>query len=313
MIKVGINGFGRIGRVLTRLILKSKDFKLLAINDIYDNNMRKYLFEHDSVYGSTNYNLDKVRLLSQPNIKDIPWQDVDIVFECSGKFSKKEELDYHLKNGAKKVILSAFSNSIPIYICGFNDNLYKNENIISNSSCTANCVVPILHIIDKNFGVEKCNITTVHSWTIDQNLLDNKNKDLRRARSAPNNIIPLDSNVANATSFVMPHLKGKLYSKSIRVPIANGVIIDLHIKLSKKTTLEEIVNKLEKNINKNINFISEEEIASSDITGTKYSAIIDKNLIHLNGGDFLQLFLWQDNEMGYTHRLLDLGRKVVKK
>ncbi len=312
MIKVAINGFGRIGRLLARIILENNIFQLVKINDIYDPSIMKYLFENDTVYGCTDQKLTNVSLSTCKEIEKLDWSDIDILFECSGVYTKKAELSSHIENGAKKVILSAFSKELPVFIMGINEMEYKKENIISSSSCTANCIVPVLSIIDKYFGVKKCYITTIHSYTSEQNLIDNKNIDLRRARSAPNNIIPLSSNVANATLYFLPHLKNKIFANSIRVPIENGVLIDLHIELSNKTNLTYTKEILAKHIDKKVVDISKNPIVSKDIKSIKYSATIDEELMQLVENKFLRIMLWQDNEFAYARRVIEIAKIIGK-
>jgi len=312
MIRVAINGFGRIGRILAREILQNYHFNLIQVNDIYDTETMLYLLRDDSVYGK--FKTDKSFEITHHNdIKNLKWNDIDIVFECSGVYSTKKDLSFHLKNGARRVILSAFSKELPTYIYGVNEKEYKNEPIISNSSCTANCVIPIFNIIDKYLGIEKATITTIHSYTTDQNLLDNKNRDIRRTRSSTQNIIPLSSNVANATMQFLPHLKGKLSAKSIRVPVINGVLIDTNIYLKKKSSTDEIKDILYQKYNPAITNISKNRFVSSDIKHLPYSNIIDEDLIYLSDKDFLKLMIWQDNEYGYVKRLLDLANFVGDK
>ena len=311
MIRVAINGFGRIGRILAREILKNPHFQLVQVNDIYDTKMMSHLLKHDTVYG--NFKTDKSFKMTNCNdIKKLQWGDIDIVFECSGIYHKKEELTWHIKNGAKKVILSAYSKELPTYIYGVNEKEYRGENIISNSSCTANCVVPIFNIIDKFFGIKTATITTIHSYTTDQNLLDNKNKDIRRSRSATSNIIPLSSNVANATVQFLPHLKGKISANSIRVPVINGVLIDTNISLMKNSSLQDVKTILHSYINPTITYISNNHFVSSDIKKMSYSNIIDEDLIHLCKENLLKLMLWQDNEYGYVRRLFDMAEMVTR-
>ncbi len=310
MIRVGINGFGRIGRILAREILKNPHFQLIEVNDIYDTKMMEYLLNQDSSYGNFKTNTT-FKMTNCNDIKKLMWDNVDIVFECSGVYHKREELIWHIKNGAKKVILSAYSKELPTYIFGVNENKYRGEDIVSNSSCTANCTVPIFSIIDKYLGIDSAIITTIHSYTTDQNLLDNKNKDIRRARSATTNIIPLSSNVANATIEFLPHLRGKITAQSIRVPVTNGVLIDTNIKLSKKTSLTEIKKIIHTHTNPKISYISNDSFVSSDIKKMPYSNIIDEELIKLSKEDLLKLMLWQDNEYGYVSRLLDLAGIVI--
>jgi len=306
MIRVAINGFGRIGRILARIVLQNPDFKLVQVNDIYDTSMMYHLFKHDSSYG--NFDTDKsFKMTNCSDIKKLQWDDVDIIFECSGVYHEKKELSWHIKNGAKKVILSSYSKKLPTYLYGVNEKEYKNENIISNSSCTANCTVPVFDIIDKYFGIDTATITTIHSYTTDQNLLDNKSTDIRRTRSATSNIIPLSSNVANATVQFLPHLKGKITANSIRVPVINGVLIDINILLKKKTSLLEIKKIIRSYINPKISYFSSDHFVSSDIKNMPYSNIIDEKLIKLSEENLLKLMLWQDNEYGYIKRLLDMA------
>ncbi len=311
MIKIGINGFGRIGRILTREILKNPDFLLVGVNDIYDKDMMLYLLEHDSIYG--NYRLKKeFEATSQSDIAKLNWSGVDVVFECSGVYSDAQKLKYHIKNRAKRVILSSYSKELPTYIYGVNEKEYKGEEIISISSCTGNCAVPVLSSIDKVCGIKCANITTIHSYTADQNLLDNKNKDIRRARSSTQNIIPLFSNVSNAITQFMPHLIGKVISNSLRVPVANGVLIDCNIYLKQKSSKQEIMEALKELSDNRITLIAKEQLVSSDIKGLPYSSIINEDLIYLSEDNLLKIMIWQDNEFGYVHRLLDMAKVVCK-
>ena len=310
MIKVAINGFGRIGRTLSREILKDKRFKLVLINDIFDTDMMKYLFNFDSVYGKSDLSIDDIQLTSKQKIEDLNLKDIDILFECSGIFTTKKELQKHIDNGAKKVILTAHSKDIPNYIADINDDRYNAEKIISASSCTANCIVPVLKLIDDKLNVKRCNITTVHSYTSEQNLLDNKNSDIRRCRAAPTNIIPLSSNAAKTTSYFLPHLKNKIFSTSIRVPVENSVLVDIHIELSKRCDIEDLKELLSSGSNKNGIKLSSENIVSRDVKASPFSSIIDEDFIQMIKGDMLRVFLWQDNEYGYIKRVLKLAQKV---
>ena len=310
MTRVAINGFGRIGRILARIILQDSHFVLVQVNDVYDIKMMNHLLKHDTTYGD--FETDQsFKMTNCSDIKKLQWESVDIVFECSGVYHEKKDLSWHIKNGAKKVILSAFSKELPTYMYGVNEKEYKKESIISNSSCTANCTVPVFNTIDKYLGIDSAAITTIHSYTTDQNLLDNKNKDIRRARSATSNIILLSSNVANATVQFLPHLKGKITAYSIRVPVINGVLIDINIKLRKKTSLTEVKKIIHSHINPEISYISNDSFVSSDIKAMPYSNIIDEELIKLSEGNLLKLMLWQDNEYGYARRILDMAEVVI--
>lgn len=309
MVSIGINGFGRIGRLIAREILRSKDLRLSQVNDIYSRDIMLHLLKHDSIYKNFTPPY-QFRLSSQPDIKKIDWIDTDVVIEASGIYTKKEELGFHLKNGAKKVILTAYNKELPTYIVGVNEKRYGGEKIISASSCTGNCTIEVMDIIDRDFGIKSAHITTIHSYTTDQNLLDNKNKDPRRARGAATNIIPLHSNVANAIIQFLPHLKNRLHSTSIRVPTQNGVLIDINVKLARKTDIESIKKTLQREADRNTISFSRPPIVSSDITGLTYSAIIDEELIIVQNRDLLKLMLWQDNEKGYVSRVLNLLNNI---
>jgi len=280
MIKVFINGFGRIGRSTARIILEDDRFELVGINDIYDTKQMKQLYENDSIYGKSNSTLDRVKLFSQ---KEPPKIECDILLQCSGVHLTTEANQPYLKNGAKKVIISApASDDTPTYIYGVNHKEYKGENIISNSSCSANAIVPIFKIIQDNFGINSANLSMYHSYTAYQRLLDVKHysKDMRRTRSATQNIIPLMSSAANATAKFFPHIKDKLYAKSIRVPISATTFYDL-------------------------------SLVSRDFIKSPYSATIDLNFTELVDSDLLRVSAWQDNEYGYAKRLVDMAKAIV--
>ena len=311
MIKVAVNGFGRIGRSLSKLILADKHFKLVLINDIYDEKTMKYLFKHDSVYKESRYDLESINITNHKNIEDLKLNDVDIVFECSGIYNSKKDLSSHIKNGAKKVILSAHSKDVKNLILGVNEDDYGFENIVAASSCTANCIAPILKSIEKFVIVKNLNATTIHSYTSDQNLLDNKSKDIRRCRASAINIIPLTSNVKNTVSYFFPHLQGKIDSKSIRVPIENGVLIDLHIQLSKKIDYKDVKNLILEQSSKDIE-ISKDFIVSRDIRNNPHATVVDMELLDLIDEDLLRVVLWQDNEYAYAKKVLELAKLIGK-
>jgi len=311
MIKVAINGFGRIGRALARLIFEEDRFKLTLVNDIYSTDMMKHLFKHDSIYKSTKYTLNNVLLTNNKNLHDLRLEGVDILFECSGVYKSKNDLSKHLTNGAKKVILSAHSDEVKNFIFGVNETEYKHDKITAASSCTANCIVPVLKALESLFSIESLNATTIHSYTSDQNLLDNKSDDIRKYRASAVNIIPIDSNVKNTVAYFFPYLKGKIYSKSVRAPIENGVLIDLHIKLSKHTTIQEIKNALLHIKNQAIK-VSFDDIVSKDIKADPRTSIVDMDLTQLSEGKLLRLILWQDNEYAYAKRVLDFAKIVGK-
>ncbi|NPA73553.1 MAG: hypothetical protein GXO12_02465 [Epsilonproteobacteria bacterium] len=312
MIKVAINGFGRIGRCLTKAILQENLFKIVLINDIYDSETMEYLFRHDSVYGDTKYDLKDIKITNTKDIQDLNLQDIDIVFECSGVYSTEKELSKHIKNGAKRVILTSHSKDVRNFISGVNEHLYKKEKIVAASSCTANSIAPVLKILEnENIKIKSFNATTLHSYTSEQNLLDNKNSDIRRCRASALNIIPLASNVQNSVAYFFPHLKDKIRSKSVRVPVENGILIDLHIKLSKKSDLKAVKDALSKS-DKTLIKLSFCDIVSRYVRNDTHSTIIDIKLIQLIKNDFLRLLLWQDNEYGYANRVLDFAKIVGK-
>jgi len=327
-IRIFINGFGRIGRSATRIILEDSSLELVGINDLYSYKQMAYLLKYDSIYGRLNDNItlkddrlsvgDKVvRLFSEQNPKDIALQslNVDIVLECSGIFlTTKSNLPF-IENGAKRVIISApATDDTPTYIFGVNDRGYNQESIISNSSCSANAIVPIFKIIDNHFGIDGAMMSMYHSYTAYQHLLDNSHhsKDIRRTRSATQNIIPLMSSAAKATSYFFPHLKDRLYAKSIRVPISSTTLYDLSIKLNKNYTIDEIEEVLKREVTssyRDILDITNISKASSDYIENPYSAVINLPLTTLVGENLLRIVAWQDNEYGYAKRLVDMAKR----
>lgn len=313
-LKIAINGFGRIGRAANRIIEQNDDMRLVWANDIYSPDMMSYLFKFDSVYGR-HTNSSGTKFFCNENIEDMPDRafEVDVVLECSGRDLSQEYLKKYIKKGAKKVILSAYSPNLPTYIIGVNDKEYKNEPVISASSCTANCLSPVAEILDNEYGIDKACITTIHSYTSGQNLLDVKNSDIRKSRSATQNIIPVDTNIAKSTEQLLPNLKNKLSGSSLRIPLENSVLIDFNAVLNKKVSAQELNDLfLEKSKNefKNIIQYSDGSLVSSDITKNTHSSIVDAALTQVIGGDMIKLMLWQDNEMGYASRLVDMARLV---
>ena len=312
MIKVFINGFGRIGRSVARIILEDERFELIGINDIYDIEQMKQLFEDDSIYGKAQSNLKNVKLFSQQKPPSIA---CDVLLQCSGVHLNQELNLPYLKNGAKKVIISApASSEVPTYIYGVNHTAYQNENIISNSSCSANAIVPIFSIFQKHFGIKSAFMSMIHSYTAYQKLLDVKHysKDMRRARSATQNIIPLESSAANATSKFFPHLKDKLYAKSIRVPVSAATFYDLSIHLKEKSSEQKMLEVLKREVNVSpILESTQKPLVSRDFIQNPYSATIDLNFTQLIEGDLLRVCAWQDNEYGYAKRLVDMAEVVA--
>ena len=325
-IRIFINGFGRIGRSAARILLKDSSFELVGINDLYSYEQMAYLLKYDSIYGTLDHDISvkeerlfiddqSVKLFSEsdPQKIDINSLNVDVVLQCSGMFLTTESNLPLIKNGAKRVIISTpVTDDTPTYIFGVNHKEYKQESIISNSSCSANAIVPIFKIIDKYFGIKSAMMSMYHSYTSYQNLLDGKHysKDIRRTRSATQNIIPLMSSAAEATACFFPHLKEKLYAKSIRVPIPSTTLYDLSIKLDGNYTREEINQRLEAEVKatyKNILDSTNTPNESNDYIQNPHSAVINLPFTVISG-NLLRVSAWQDNEYGYAKRLIDMAK-----
>ena len=325
-IRIFINGFGRIGRSAARILLKDGSFELVGINDLYSYEQMAYLLKYDSIYGTLDHDISvkeerlfiddqSVKLFSEsdPQKIDINSLNVDVVLQCSGMFLTTESNLPFIKNGAKRVIISTpVTDDTPTYIFGVNHKEYKQESIISNSSCSANAIVPIFKIIDKYFGIKSAMMSMYHSYTSYQNLLDGKHysKDIRRTRSATQNIIPLMSSAAEATACFFPHLKEKLYAKSIRVPIPSTTLYDLSIKLDGNYTREEINQRLEAEVKatyKNILDSTNTPNESNDYIQNPHSAVINLPFTVISG-NLLRVSAWQDNEYGYAKRLIDMAK-----
>lgn len=334
MAKVAINGFGRIGRAVFKIILeKHKNLQIVAINDLTDNKTLAHLLKYDTSYGrydkKISFNSEgiivdnkKYKIFSEKNPENLPWKKlkVDVVLECTGFFRTKETAGAHLKAGAKKVIISAPAKDekIPTFILGVNDKkIKKSDRIISNASCTTNCIAPIVDLIKQNFGVKKTMMTTIHSYTSDQNLIDGPHKDLRRARTAGQNIIPTTTGAAIATTKTIDGLDGIFDGICIRVPTAVVSIADFVFLLKQKTTIEEL-NKIfiqAKKIKqyKNILDATDKPLVSSDFIGNPYSAIVDLQMTKIVDGDLLKIIAWYDNEWGYSNRLAEMANLISKK
>jgi len=333
-IRVAINGFGRIGRAAFRIILdKHKDIEIVAINDLADSKTLAHLLKYDSVYGQFNGEIsseDKkiivngqvFNVLSKTDPGNLPWEklEVDVVLECTGVFRKIEEVSRHISAGAKKVIISAPSKSkqVGVYVIGVNDNeIPQDVQIISNASCTTNCISPIMKVLEDSFGVEKSFMTTVHSYTADQNLVDGPHKsgDLRRARGAAMNMVPTTTGAALAATQTIPTLKDKFDGLAVRVPTAVGSIADITAVLKKDVDVDAINNALisaSKSENmKNVLAVTEDPIVSSDIIGNSNSAIVDLALTKVVGNNLVKIIAWYDNEWGYSNRLVELVGKLM--
>ncbi|MDH6227526.1 MULTISPECIES: type I glyceraldehyde-3-phosphate dehydrogenase [Streptomyces] len=325
-IRVGINGFGRIGRNYFRALLdQGADVEVVAVNDLGDTATTAHLLKYDTVLGrlaeevthtedSITVGGKTVKVLSERNPADIPWGElgVDIVIESTGIFTKREAAAQHLAGGAKKVLISAPAKGEDLtVVMGVNENQYDPENhhVISNASCTTNCVAPMAKVLDENFGIVKGLMTTVHAYTNDQRILDFPHSDLRRARAAAVNIIPTTTGAAKATALVLPQLKGKLDGMAMRVPVPTGSVTDLVVELSRETTKEEVNAVFQKAAEgplKGILVFTEDPIVSSDIVSQPASCTFDSSLTMVQEGKSVKVIGWYDNEWGYSHRLVDL-------
>jgi glyceraldehyde 3-phosphate dehydrogenase len=329
--RVAINGFGRIGRAAFRLLSQRDDIEVVAINDVTPNETLAYLTRFDTVYGRypgvVTLNGDRmsagtqnVRMLEQKDPAKLPWAEleVDVVVEATGKFRKREECAWHLAAGAKRVILTvpAKDEVDAMVVVGVNDHLLRKEHlIVSNASCTTNCLAPVAKVLHDAFGIVKGVITTVHAYTNDQRLADVPHKDLRRSRAANENIIPTTTGAARAVGKVLPELKGKLDGVAMRVPVPDGSTVDLVAELSKSVTVASLNAAMKEAASKaplkGILEYCEEPIVSSDIIQDSHSAIFDSLCTRVLGGDLVKVIAWYDNEWGYSCRVVDLIGKLA--
>ncbi|GAA3370009.1 type I glyceraldehyde-3-phosphate dehydrogenase [Streptomyces sannanensis] len=325
-IRVGINGFGRIGRNYFRALLEQgADIEIVAVNDLGDTATTAHLLKYDTILGrlkaEVTHTADTItvdgrtiKVLSERDPADIPWGElgVDIVVESTGIFTKKADAAKHLAGGAKKVLISAPAKDEDITIVmGVNQDKYDpaNHHVISNASCTTNCVAPMAKVLDENFGITKGLMTTVHAYTNDQRILDFPHKDLRRARAAAENIIPTTTGAAKATALVLPQLKGKLDGIAMRVPVPTGSVTDLVVELGREVTKEEVNAAFQKAAEgelKGILDYTEDPIVSSDIVNAPASCTFDSSLTMVQEGKNVKVIGWYDNEWGYSNRLVDL-------
>lgn len=330
-IRVAINGFGRIGRYTTKLLMDKDNIELVAINDLANNESILHLLKYDSIHRKFDRKIsldgnflvsegNKIRLLEQSKPELLPWREmeIDLVIECTGRFTSRESASLHLDAGAKKVLISAPSpdESIKMIVLGVNENILTGkEKIISNASCTTNCLAPMVQILDQNFGLVKGYASTVHSYTNDQNLHDAPHRDLRRARAAAYSIIPTTTNAGKALDRVLPSLNGRIEASAMRVPVPNGSLTDLIVEIEKEASVEEINQAFEnasKNQFKRILQVESDPIVSMDIIGNPHSCIIDKELTS-SKGNMVKLVGWYDNEAGYSNRLVDLIEVIFEK
>jgi len=319
MTKIAINGFGRIGRLALRHILENHpNIEVVAINDLADKKTLLHLFKYDSSYGIYNKKID-AKFFSEPNPEKLPWKDlsVDVVLECTGAFRNREGAEKHLKAGAKKVIISAPAKSDDIkgYVIGVNENTLGDDNIVDMGSCTTNCLAPVVKVIDDNFGIEKGYMTTIHSYTNDQRILDLVHSDLRRARTAGMNMIPTTTGATKAICKIMPKMKGRLDGMAIRVPTTTVSLIDLVCLVDKKTNVKDVNSAFKTAAQKelkNILAVSDEPLVSMDFKGNTYSAIIDSLSTKVND-NLVKVIAWYDNEYAYAGRLADFAEIMAKK
>jgi glyceraldehyde 3-phosphate dehydrogenase (phosphorylating) len=331
-VRVGINGFGRIGRNIMRAALGDKNIDFVAVNDLTSAHTLAHLLKYDSVLGNLHAKVeakeaaisvdgDEFKVLSKRDPAELPWKElgVDIVFESTGLFTERSAAAKHITAGAKRVVITAPAKSPDVtVVLGVNDEKYDpaKHQIISNASCTTNCLAPLAKVLHQTFGIQKGWMTTIHSYTNDQQLLDLPHKDLRRARAAALSMIPTSTGAASAVGEVLPELKGKLDGFSMRVPTPNVSVVDLVAILGKKTTPQEINAALKEAAAgplKGILQVSDEELVSIDFKGNPYSSIVDAPCTKVMDGDFVKVLSWYDNEWGYSNRCVDLLRLLVKK
>lgn len=323
-IRIGINGFGRIGRTVFRVIHQRKGMEVVAINDVADPQSLAHLLKYDSVHGTFDADIRssdgsiavddvQIRLSHESDLERLSWKDCDVVIEATGKFLTKADLQKHIEAGAKKVILSASSQSddVKMVVLGVNDAIItKDDVLLSNASCTTNCAAPMVQLIDENFGVEQSYITTIHSYTKDQNLQDTPHKDLRRARAGALSIIPTTTGAAKAITKIFPHLE--IGGCGMRVPVPNGSLTDITFTVKKDCSIEE-VNRIffeaSRTSHQGIVAYTEDPIVSADVLGSSASCLFDAQLTSVLG-KMVKIVSWYDNEMGYSNRLADLIKRV---
>ncbi len=331
-IKIGINGMGRIGRMVVRAIVESNDKDILIkhINNRSNLETTSSLLKYDSIHGKFDANINfsekhltinknKISFSQESNLENIDWKkyNVDYVFECTGKFNSKEKLLDHIKNGAKKVIVSApCKNADKTIVFGVNEKvLTKSDKIISAASCTTNCLAPVANVLNKNFEIEKGFMTTIHSFTSDQRILDNSHKDSRRARSASQSIVPTSTGASKAIGDIIPALKGKLEGIAMRVPTPNVSLIELVFCTKKEITKEKINSsflKASKVVSNRVIDITEEKLVSIDFNHNPFSAIVDASLTCVIGKNMGKISAWYDNEWGFSNRMCDLVKYIHK-
>ncbi|MDR3030978.1 MAG: type I glyceraldehyde-3-phosphate dehydrogenase [Holosporales bacterium] len=329
MLKIGINGFGRIGRMILRAYAESDKYnniKIICINDLADKKTNIHLLKYDSIHGISDFDISEtsdgisvrgqnIKMISEPDPEKIDWiaNEVDIVFECSGRFAKKEDAEKHVKAGAKRVIVSAPSDGADITVVfGINHKEIKSDDkVISNGSCTTNCLSPIAYLLDKEFGINCGFMTTIHAYTGDQRLIDTAHKDLRRARAAGLSMVPSTTGAAKAVGLVLPQLKGKLDGTAIRVPTPNVSLVDLKCVLQKPTSEDKINDVMKSASAGELNGIlayNDEPLVSCDFNHSAFSSIFDATGTKVINDSFCRIVSWYDNEFGFSNRMLDLAQ-----
>ena len=331
-IKVAITGFGRIGRCVARILEDRDDMELVVVNDTTEPEMRKYLLKYDSVHGTFDGDVEileddymqigkaKVKFLNDRDPKNLDFAKygAEVLLECTGAFYTQEKSQAYIDKGIKKVLFSAPAKDkeTATFVMGVNEDQYAGQKIVSNASCTTNCLAPITKVLDDTFGIEKGLVTTCHSYTNDQNILDVKHKkDARRARAAAVNMIPTSTGAAKAIGLVMPHLNGKLNGQAIRVPTPNVSMVDLNVLVKKETTKEEVNAAFEAAQNgalKGIIEVDWDKRVSSDFIGCDISAVVAGDLTQVVDGNFVKVMGWYDNEWGYSNRLVDMAAHICK-
>ena len=332
MIKLAINGFGRIGRNAFKIAFERRDVKIVAINDLTDTKTLAHLLKHDSSYGTYDRDVkfdeenlivdgEKIRVFSEKEPKNLPWggYQVDVVIESTGFFTDPKKAADHLEAGARKVVISAPAKGegAKTIVIGVNeDTVTEDDKILSNASCTTNCIAPVMKVLEDNFGIEKALMTTVHSYTASQRILDAPAKDLREARAAAENIVPTSTGASKAAALTIPALKGKFDGLSIRVPTPVVSLSDITAVLKRDTTIEELQEIFKKAAKEpfyeGILGVSEEPLVSIDYRGNSHSSIVDLPLINVVGGNLVKIVAWYDNEWGYSNRLVELASDFGK-
>ena len=332
MIKLAINGFGRIGRNAFKIAFERRDVKIVAINDLTDTKTLAHLLKHDSSYGTYDRDVkfdeenlivdgEKIRVFSEKEPKNLPWGEyqVDVVIESTGFFTDPKKAADHLEAGARKVVISAPAKGegAKTIVIGVNeDTVTEDDKILSNASCTTNCIAPVMKVLEDNFGIEKALMTTVHSYTASQRILDAPAKDLREARAAAENIVPTSTGASKAAALTIPALKGKFDGLSIRVPTPVVSLSDITAVLKRDTTIEELQEIFKKAAKEpfyeGILGVSEEPLVSIDYRGNSHSSVVDLPLINVVGGNLVKIVAWYDNEWGYSNRLVELASDFGK-